>query len=326
MTQTLARPVPVIGWDVTDDEWLYARRSGLGGSDILAVLGFNPRRSPWDVWADKTGLRSWDDAGSEAAALGHELEPWLEVQASKLLGLPVARPAFRTYSHPEHPWRMCSPDGLVVDGRLAEYKTGGLASGFGPPAGWEDGGTPLGYEFQVRWSLHVMDCEVAEVFGLIAGLGRIRRTIVRDLTIEYDMVQQVTEWYERYITGGEEPPMGASDNASVIRMYAKSNGSDVDLTGRSDVMDLVHAYCDARRRESISGADKKAIGAEIKKLLGANARGLIAGAPVLTWSEKKGAVDWPALVADLVARYGIEAPDPEAYRKDSTRSLNVKDV
>jgi hypothetical protein len=70
-------PVGVIGWDLDDEAWREARKQGLGGSDISAVLGFSTYNSPWEVWADKTGVRSWQDQGSAAADLGVELEPWL---------------------------------------------------------------------------------------------------------------------------------------------------------------------------------------------------------------------------------------------------------
>ena len=245
MTQILARAAPVVDWDATDDEWLFARNRGLGGSDILAVLGFSRYRTPWDVWAEKTGVRSWQDEGSESAELGKDLEPWLETQAAKLLGQPVTRAEHRTYAHPEYRWRMCSPDGIVADGRLAEYKTAGLASGFGIPAGWEDGGIPLGYEFQVRWSLHVMDRPAAEIVGLIAGLGVVHRTVTRDFAIETDMVAQVAEWRERHIVAGVEPPMGAVDNEAMARLYPRSNGNDIDLTG-TDALELWQRYRDAR--------------------------------------------------------------------------------
>jgi hypothetical protein len=37
-------------------------------------------------------------------------------------------------------------------------------------------------------------------------------------------------------------------------------------------------------------------------------------------------VDWPALVAELVEKHGVPAPNPESYRKPSTRSLTVKEA
>lgn len=38
----------------TRNEWLSERKKGLGGTDIAAVCGVNPYRTPYDVWLDKT--------------------------------------------------------------------------------------------------------------------------------------------------------------------------------------------------------------------------------------------------------------------------------
>lgn len=37
------------------EEWLKERKKSLGGSDMGAVLGLNKYRSPYTVWAEKTG-------------------------------------------------------------------------------------------------------------------------------------------------------------------------------------------------------------------------------------------------------------------------------
>lgn len=36
--------------------WLESRRTGIGGSDVAAVLGLNPWKTPLDVWNDKLGI------------------------------------------------------------------------------------------------------------------------------------------------------------------------------------------------------------------------------------------------------------------------------
>ena len=38
------------------DAWLVARRHSLGGSDAAAVMGLNPYKSPFALWAEKTGM------------------------------------------------------------------------------------------------------------------------------------------------------------------------------------------------------------------------------------------------------------------------------
>lgn len=326
MTQTLTGPIPAVGWDATEDEWVASRRHGLGGSDILAVLGFSTYRTPWDVWAEKTGVRSWQDEGSSSADLGKELEPWLLGQAEKLLNAPVSTTAYRTYRHPMFDWQRCSPDGIAADGRLIEAKTAGLGSGYGTPAGWADDSIPLGYEFQVRWSLYVMNAPAAEIVALIAGMGLQRRTVVRDLAVEHELVAQVTDWYERHIVGGVEPPFGQVDNAAMAKLYPTyTPAAEVDLTGNHDAIELWHAYRDARDRESAAKAEKETAGAGLKKLIADNEFAKVDGHTIATWSNKKGNVDWPRMVAALVEKHGIPAPNPDEYRKPSTRSLNVKD-
>ncbi|WP_250029702.1 YqaJ viral recombinase family protein [Paractinoplanes maris] len=322
---TLTGPVGVIGWELDDDAWREQRKHGLGGSDISAVLGFSGYTSPWAVWAEKTGVRSWqDDISSAAADLGVELEPWLLGKAARLLGVDVTQPEFRTYAHPVHRWRTCSPDGISPLG-LIELKTAGLASGFGSPPGWADGGTPLGYEFQCRWSLHVMDAARIDLIGLVAGMGVVHRTFHRDLAIEADLVDQVSEWHRRHIVGGVEPPLGAVDNDDMLRRYPVTTGATVDLSG-THAAELHQAYLSARARESRAKADKEAAGAALKNLIGVAEAAEVEDKTIAKWSAKKGSVDWPALVAELVEKHSLPAPNPESYRKPSSRTLYVKEV
>src|SRR5690606_20156962 len=130
-------------------------------------------------------VKHWQDENSDAAQLGTDLEPWLREQASTIVGAYAYEPEWRTYCHSEDfTERMCSPDGVFDDGRLLECKTAGLASGFGTPRGWDAGSIPLGYEFQCRWSMHVMDSPAVELVALVAGMGLVHRTVTRDMAIE----------------------------------------------------------------------------------------------------------------------------------------------
>ena len=40
--------------DLSRDEWLQARRSGLGSSDAATALGLNPYQSRLALWIEKT--------------------------------------------------------------------------------------------------------------------------------------------------------------------------------------------------------------------------------------------------------------------------------
>jgi putative phage-type endonuclease len=323
MTTAIYQPTPVLGWNAHRSEWLAARRHGLGASDVAAILGFSPWHTPWQVWAEKLNVRRPPDQPSTAADLGNALEAWLLDQATVLLGQPVTNTAAQLYAHPQHPWRLCSPDGQTVAGNVGvECKTAGLASGYGPPKGWDDGGIPLQYEFQARWIAHVMGWDVVEVVALVANKGLVRRTVVRDLAVEADLVAQVSAWWNRHIIGGAEPPLGAADAPVMAEMHPAADGETVDLPDTA--IEPWMAYRDARDREKAARADKEAAGAALKQLLGPAQFGKVDGHLICTWGEKAGHVDWPRLLADL-AEAGVAVPNPETYRKPPSRTLTVKD-
>jgi putative phage-type endonuclease len=313
---------PVTSWEAPDHVWHAARAKGIGASSAATVLGFIKWRTPWQVWAEKTGARRPPDLPSDAAELGNDLEPWLLEQAAKLLGQPVTRTDYRMYAHPQHPWRLASPDG-VASRRLVELKTAGLASGWGIPHGWDDDRVPLGYEIQARWQMHVLDVHTVEMVALVAGLGVIRRTVTRDLEVEQDMVTQVTDWWQRFVIGGEEPPFDLADKDTVAFLYPRvvRESIDLDLT---DAPSLLARRVGAVQRRKAGKDEVDAIDIQLKALIGDHDVARIGDRDAYSWSEKRGVIDWPRFYAEAVEA-GTELPDPELYRKPPTRSLNVKD-
>ena len=41
--------------NMSKEEWTKLRSSTIGGSDAAAILGLNPHKSPYALWAEKTG-------------------------------------------------------------------------------------------------------------------------------------------------------------------------------------------------------------------------------------------------------------------------------
>ena len=316
--------VPVIGWDATQEEWLEARQTGLGGSDVTSALGMSRYRSPYEVWRERCDENYVVDTAvpSEAAALGHALEPWLVEQAAQVLDVRVHQTPDRSYGHVEHTWRRCSPDAVTVDGRLVECKTAGIAAGFGTPPGWGPGELPLAYELQVRWSMHVMDARAAEVIALVANKGLIRRTVQRDLVLEAELVHQVSQWWKTHVEGKTKPAMGAEDNDLLKQLFPTPTKKTIDLSG-TDADVAWERYLAAREREKDAKKDKEHYGARLKQLLGEYEKAQLDGMTIATWAGKKGNVDWKRLIDDLRAS-GVEVPNPEQYRKADSRSLDVK--
>lgn len=330
--------VPLVSWREPDARWLAARRTGISASDVAAVLGFGPYKTPWEVWADKTGARTREtDAGREAIRLGNAMEPWLLAQARHLRSKPsieVARTGSRLYAHPQQRWALASPDGVATDGGAVVYgieaKTAGLASGYGTPDGWSDTRAPLGYEMQCRWQMYVLGWPRVQLVALVAGLGLRTYTYERDVGTEADMVAQVAEWRQQHLVRGDEPPMGPADNALMDATHPTTGGGSVRLDDVPDLAELLYEYTDGLSREAAGRALKEAATARIKRLLGDAAVGTVGNREVVTWQARRGGIDYPALIEDLIEIAGWSGPlldmdeITERYRRPDTRSINVK--
>jgi putative phage-type endonuclease len=330
-----AEPVPIVEWGSGDRTWLEARNFGISASDVAAVLGFSQYSTPWEVWAEKTGIRPRTvDADRESIQLGIALEPWLLVQAKHLLDVPVKRTESRLYAHPDDRWQLASPDGIAIPGDVEPYgieaKTAGLASGFGIPDGWTDDRVPLGYEFQARWQMRVMGWRKVAIVALVAGLGLRTYEIRRDLRIEMDMVEQVGEWYRRHVLGKTEPPLGSRDNSLMDELYPGPDAGTLQLDNDPDILGLVSAYQSGIAREVAGRAEKETATAAMKRKLGNHCIGTLDGREVITWRTKRGNIRWPDFLNDLYEVGGWDPDDipsdVEPYRSAPTRSIHVKGV
>lgn len=139
-------------------EWLEARKNGLGGSDAACALGLNPWKTNVELWEEKTGRREPEDISEKEAVLyGSEAEQHMR----ELFKLDY--PKFRVeheentiIQHPEHPFLQASLDGLLYDTDgakgILEIKTCTIQNG-GEWAKW-DNRIPPHYFLQV---LHYMN-------------------------------------------------------------------------------------------------------------------------------------------------------------------------
>lgn len=94
------------------DEWLAWRRRGIGGSDAAAIIGLDPYRSPFDVYAEKLGLKP-EPEDNEAMRQGRDLEDYVASRFVEATGKDVRR-CNAILQHPEYPWLIGDPDRLVV--------------------------------------------------------------------------------------------------------------------------------------------------------------------------------------------------------------------
>ena len=108
-------------------EWLKARQKGIGGSDVAAILGINPYRTPLDIYREKTTEITEDRAPSEAAYWGTQLESIVAQEFSKRTGFMIQRVYHQLASNLDHyigtstptQWALANIDGAVINHRIS---------------------------------------------------------------------------------------------------------------------------------------------------------------------------------------------------------------
>ena len=95
------------------EDWLEARRQGIGGSDASVVCGISRYKSPVELWMEKTGQLPTQEAG-EAAYWGNLLESLVREEFTKRTGIQVTKPS-AIYQSQEHPFMLANVDGLCED-------------------------------------------------------------------------------------------------------------------------------------------------------------------------------------------------------------------
>ena len=94
------------------EEWLEARRNGIGGSDASAILGLNPYSSPLRVYTDKIG-KAEEKESNEAMRQGVDLEQYVADRFSEETGKRVKK-CNKILQHKDLPWMLANIDRQIV--------------------------------------------------------------------------------------------------------------------------------------------------------------------------------------------------------------------
>jgi putative phage-type endonuclease len=190
------------------EDWLRARRKGLGGSDDAAILGLSPFRSAMDVWLDKTGrtpIDEPDDGRDFLRDLGTAVEPFIAKRYERETGR-MLRPVPALVRHPLHDVIVGTPDRLVIgERRGVELKTENqFQNNFGDP-GSDD--VPDWYRVQCAHYIALMDYDAWDLALLHGGSHFAIYPIERDLVAENALLEYLLDWWDRHVVKDTPPEL-----------------------------------------------------------------------------------------------------------------------
>lgn len=233
-------------------EFLARRRSGIGGSDIAAVCGLSPWRSPLDVYFDKIGETPEPEEpapkGPRAALYwGTVLEDVIARAYMEWTGHRVVRYS-RLLRNPAAPWEIGDIDRLVIDdgAKIAAKPRGeiickrGLEIKTSRMRGeeWGEEGTdqiPVWYFAQVQWYMALApSIEVFDVVVLFGGSDLALYTVPRnDTTIGQLRRAGAFFWHENV---EKRIPPEASNYAEEVMLHPEAKFSEVVVTEEQEAV------------------------------------------------------------------------------------------
>lgn len=279
------------------------RKTGLGGSDIAALLGLHPYKTPFDVYIEK--VEGYQQPLNEYIEWGNILEPVVAQKYANQTGIKIRR-NIPTQRHPSRRWVLATPDALwdVPDDWTkggAEFKTADarMANRWGEPLS-ED--VPDEYLIQCQWYMGFFDVPRWDLAVLIGGNDfRIYELSFSQELYDF-MIEESKRFWDEYIIP-EIPPssMGAKNLASYVKNKFKDHSSLIRSASPREA-ELMLAYKDATLTAK-EAVEKKDEIADQLKLAIADSEGieLPDGSGKITFKKSKDSheVDWQAVAKDL---------------------------
>lgn len=235
----------------TRSNWLAARGSGIGASDVSALFGLSPWASMFSLWAEKTQLAAPVDIDEDYLIWG-QLQ---EEPVAKFYELRTGRKVWKGGSpyciaqHERLPMFRCTPDRLVESAADIGFdEPGGMqikAAAWFMADDWAEGPPPH-VQIQVQSE---MACTGARWWSVPVYLGGKFRNydVMRDETMIAEIEAQV-EWFWGLVQSRTQPEIdGHAATARVLKaLHPRDNGETVDLP-----VDAIALYDDLNAQRAV---------------------------------------------------------------------------
>ena len=218
--------------NMSREEWLRLRKSGIGGSDAGAICGLNPYSSPMKVYQDKIN-EDVSDLDNESMRQGRDLEDYVARRFMEATGLKVRR-SNMMYRSDTYPFMIADVDRLIVgeDAGL-ECKT---ASAYNADK-WKDGEIPLHYLMQCIHYMAVTGRSAWYIAVVILGQEFKYARIDRDESLISQLAAiEETFWNQHVVPRIIPAPDGSKACDEVLEQYfhLARKGSTIPLVGFDD--------------------------------------------------------------------------------------------
>lgn len=272
------------------------RPFGIGGSDIAAVLGLSPYKSPLELWCDIVGRSVPYKKDQLHLRFGQFAEQFIAREYELRTGLhthihqdALFHPRYEfIFGHIDrfvssHPDEVCIKEGKVICNKLLECKT---ASAFNRLEWGEDGSSevPAPYLLQCIWYLAITDCEQADVAVLIGNNDLRLFTIKRDFELEDMVISHAKLFWNEHVLPKVPPPASCTADAQIL--YPKET-TDKCVEADSLILESLNDFIEKSNQIKSMNTECDRLKTEILSYMGHSEKLTHDGKTLATWKSSK---------------------------------------
>lgn len=283
-----------------DSDWCQARRKGIGGSDVAAIMGLSKYKTPLQVYLEKRG-EAPAQPDNWRMLVGRTLEPAIRQFYADMTGKTVLMPSGIITSE-KHPFMLANLDGYTDEPRVVEIKTAGSGREWGEPGSDE---IPAQYLCQVQHYMIVTGFQVADVVVSINNSDPQIYTVEADKELHEMMIEEEAAFWQKVQNGTPPEPVSL---AEAVQKYGQ-----LSIQGGVEASKEIIKAVDRLKavKESLKGleSEEERLKGEIIIALGERGDTLLSnGKPLATYklskpSERFDTDAFKTVHADLYAQF-----------------------
>lgn len=299
-------------------EWLKARKSFIGASEVACILGLSKWSTPLGIYTEKLNPNVSDEM-TEWQEWGHRLEDaiaqWVdETQGHHVLASPGLLQSL------DYPWLGATPDRINANGEPIELKTSSTYM----KDDWADG-VPLNYQVQVLVQMIVLGAKRGYLAVLHGGNQPEFYCIEWDQAA-VDQILSITKsfWYDNVVALVPPEPTTISEVAEVF----KDTGESLDVDER--ILNAWWLDGQARSKLKQAKADSDLVANALKELLNVTDNSAITfeGKPLYTWKRPKPSVSFDMALfkaehPEIHAKYMREHPSTPRFLRKTLKEFEA---
>ena len=272
------------------------RPLGLGGTDIGAILGLSPYKTPLELWSELVSGEQPANRDLIHLRFGQHAESFIASEYERATDLFTAEHS-PTLFHKKHgfmfghvdrfvletPDSPAVVDGTIIADKLLECKTSSAFS----KNDWGEPGTdqvPPLYLVQCAWYMAITECQSADLAVLIGNSDFRVYTIDRDLELEELILSHAQHFWHEHVLGKKPPEPISVQDASILFPKEAPNSS---VLANEEILQSIAAYRQACTQSQTLSEECEKLKLEILNYMG-HAEKLTLGSKTLaTWKCAK---------------------------------------